>query len=235
MGRILFTPHKDLTPTPFPVHYGLLFNWYAANHPSNIASAGWRMPTQSDFVSLTTYIGASTQGGKLKETGLTYWQTPNTNASNEMLFNARGAGNRNFSSGAFAVINQYWYCWTSTDPVGSSTCNYFRLEYNNGNLTGLSTGDLAKKYGYSVRLIKETTTLSHGQTGTYTGNDGKIYRTICIGTQEWLADNLAETKFRNGDWIHGYDGGVYTPISNTDWANLTSAGVCCYNDDTSYI
>jgi len=70
---------------------------------------------------------------------------------------------------------------------------------------------------------------------TYTGNDGKVYRCTKIGTQVWVADNLAETKFRNGDWIPGYDAGVYTPISNAAWAALTTAACCCYNDDTDNI
>jgi hypothetical protein len=50
-------------------------------------------------------------------------------------------------------------------------------------------------------LLKDSTTLSHGQTGTYIGNDGKVYNTICIGTQEWLSQDLQETKYRNGSII----------------------------------
>ena len=90
-------------------------------------------------------------------------------------------------------------------------------------------------FGLPLRAIKGSTTLTHGQTGTYTGNDGKVYRTICIGTQEWLADNLCETKFRNGDWIPGFDGGVYTPFSNAAWAALTTGALCAYNNDWSNV
>ena len=103
----------------------------------------------------------------------------------------------------------------NTNPA-PSIVSHRVLSYNN-QIFGISQSPYIKQGG-PIRLVKTTTTLTHGQTGTYTGNDGKVYRTICIGTQEWLADNLCETKFRNGDWITGFDGGVYTPISNADWA-----------------
>jgi hypothetical protein len=105
------------------------------------------------------------------------------------------------------------------------------LNYSNDDFNYGVTPD--KFHGQSIRPIRTTTTLSHGQTGTYTGNDGKVYRTICIGTQEWLADNLCETKFRNGDYIPGFDGGVYTPITNEAWAALTTPACCAYDDDLS--
>ena len=78
--------------------------------------------------------------------------------------------------------------------------------------------------GISIRLVKDSTSLTHGQTSHYTGNDGKVYRTICIGTQEWLADNLCETEYRDG-----------TPIAEvtdgTAWAALTTGARCSYNND----
>ena len=76
----------------------------------------------------------------------------------------------------------------------------------------------------SIRLIKDSTTLTHGQTGTYTGNDGKVYRTICIGTQEWLADNLCETLYRDGSPIPEV-------TDNATWAALTTGALCAYNND----
>ncbi len=77
--------------------------------------------------------------------------------------------------------------------------------------------------GCSVRLVKESTSLTHGQTGTYVGNDGRTYKTICIGNQEWLAEDLAETKFKNGDFI------PLVPDA-TDWSNTVDSAMCYYEN-----
>jgi hypothetical protein len=87
-------------------------------------------------------------------------------------------------------------------------------------------GDDSKKSGAPIRLIKDSTTLTHGQTGTYTDPSGYVYRTICIGTQEWVADNIKTEHYRNGDAIP-----VVT--DNADWAALVTGAMCYYNNDIS--
>lgn len=213
---------KDTPWTPFPVEYGYLYNWYAATNARNIAAAGWHVPTASDYSILATYLGGdNVAGGKLKEIGLTYWQTPNTDATNEVGFNFRGAGLRN-QVGIFSSVTVEIRIWASDFNV---TVGFQRVTQYDNAIFGYVNNH--KLYGYSVRLLKDTTTLTHGQTGTYTGNDGKTYRTICIGTQEWLADNLCETLYRNGDFIPEVP-------DNATWAALTIGARCSYNNDESY-
>lgn len=59
--------------------------------------------------------------------------------------------------------------------------------------------------------------------GTMTDIDGNVYKTIKIGNQVWMAENLRTTKYNDG-----------TPISHfTDsstWVNLTTSGYCYYNN-----
>lgn len=208
-----------------PIKYGLLYNWYAATDERNICADGWDVPTQAQYSTLNTYLGGSdVSGGHLKQTGTAYWTTPNAGADNSSGFGARGGGYRKPSEG-FSVIRLNGFYWTSS--IFDDTYSiYISMAYDNDNL--VYTGALNKPFGNSLRLIKIATTLTHGQTGTYTGNDGKIYRTICIGTQEWLADNLAETKYRDG-----------TPIpevtDNAEWAALTTPALCAYNNDWSNV
>jgi len=96
-----------------------------------------------------------------------------------------------------------------------------------GQIGGSGTPEIEAAFGMSVRLVKDSTTLTHGQTGTYTGNDGRVYSTICIGTQEWLSESLCETEYRNGDPI-------LEVTDNAAWAALTTGARCSYNNDESY-
>lgn len=210
----------------FTPKYGLLYNWYAATDARNIANTGWHVPTNDELNLLRTYLGGNTvAGGELKEVGDTYWGPPNEFATNSSLFNARGAGYRNSSlvwpPGTFSRIKRECRLYSATEY--NSARGYCYELYNNTPAFEIPGIDL-KSLGCSIRPIKDTTTLSNGQTGIYAGNDGKVYRTICIGTQEWLADNLCETLYRNGDPIPEV-------TDNAAWAALTTGAMCAYNND----
>jgi uncharacterized protein (TIGR02145 family) len=68
--------------------------------------------------------------------------------------------------------------------------------------------------------------------GTYVpGNgatdiDGNTYTSIIINGQEWTQQNLAVTKYRNGDPIP-------TGLSNTTWQTTTSGAYAIYNNDAA--
>mgnify|MGYP001559157125 CR=1 FL=1 len=222
-----FWSYQQLQSIFTTIKYGYLYNWYAATDSRDISSSDdWVIPSRNNFITMGTYLGGNTvAGGKLKETGLTYWNTPNTGATNEVGFNGRGAGGRFGDSGNFTNIGTNLFMQNDYTS-GDQQCG---LTYDSSTLFYTSTITGAKKSGYSIRLLY----VGAGTPTSYTGNDGKIYRVVLIGSQYWLADNLAETKFRNGDYIHGYEGGTYTPISNGDWAALTSEGMCVYDDDES--
>lgn len=201
---------------------GRLYNWYAVDDAREIVADGWHVPTWDEIRVLIVYLGDETvAGGKLKEVGTTYWNNPNEGATNEVGFNGRGAGYRDiWDGGVFYELTYNHYIWASSES-GSDGEGYV-LGYDwNDNALSISN---SKATGYSVRLIKDSTTLSHGETGTYTGNDGKIYNTICIGTQEWLSDNLAETKYRNGNSIPEV-------TDDATWAALETGAWCAYNND----
>jgi hypothetical protein len=63
-----------------------------------------------------------------------------------------------------------------------------------------------------------------GETGTMSDYDGNIYRTIKIGTQWWMAENLRVTRYRNGN-------AVPKITDNSAWTTLTSGAYCTYNSD----
>jgi len=57
--------------------------------------------------------------------------------------------------------------------------------------------------------------------------DGNEYDTVVIGTQVWLAEDLKTTK---------YNYGISIPLvtDNTQWASLSSAAFCWYDNNKNY-
>jgi len=80
------------------------------------------------------------------------------------------------------------------------------------------------KTSISCSEEKETTEPPVIEVGTVTDTDGNVYKTIKIGTQWWMAENLRTTKFRNGEEIPN-------TASNSDWMSLSSSSYCYYNND----
>jgi uncharacterized protein (TIGR02145 family) len=92
--------------------------------------------------------GDSIAGGKLKETGTTLWQTPNTGATNEIGFTALPGGYRTLN-GKYAGINLSCWLWSSSDnaPLGWGQS----MHHDDGVLL---RGGYNKSAGVSVRCIK---------------------------------------------------------------------------------
>ena len=135
----------------FDATYGKLYNGYAVRDPRNICPVGFRVPSQADFNTLTTFIGGTANGYKLKEAGTAHWTTPNTGATNSTNFTGLPGGymgNANSSS----FMSTWAYFWSST-PLADNSTNYVRiLQYNNTNFT--ESNLFVMEGGVSVRCIK---------------------------------------------------------------------------------
>ena len=86
--------------------YGKLYNWYAVNDPRGLAPAGWHVPSDSEWTTLTDCLGGvSIAGGEMKatgamETGTGLWFAPNVGANNSSGFTGLPGGGRGMTGGA---------------------------------------------------------------------------------------------------------------------------------------
>jgi uncharacterized protein (TIGR02145 family) len=140
--------------------YGKLYNWFAVKllqmdidyfNVANPATPwGWRVPTDADWNTLITNLGGSAvAGGKMKVTGTSYFNAPNTGADNSSGFSALPVGRR-VDVGTFSLIgiNQLFL---SITEFSSSNQSVYYLDATNASIL---TTNQSKRYGNSLRLIK---------------------------------------------------------------------------------
>ena len=129
------------------VTYGYLYNWETAK---TVCPKGWHLPTNAEWTTLTTYLGGeNVAGGKLKETGTTHWQSPNTGATNESGFTALPGGCRD-SRGTFYNLGSSGLWWCSTESMSGGAWTY-GLEYNSSSVFSHDY----KSSGLSVRCVRD--------------------------------------------------------------------------------
>ena len=154
-----YCPYKN--DDKYIVTYGYLYNWYALNDSRNIAPEGWHVPTDEEWKELEKYLGISQSdvdieglrgdvGGKLKETGTTYWKFPNTDATNVSGFSALPGGLR--YNCTFEDVGSLAHFWSST-TVDSGSVWYRALAYRH---SAVYRGNFpSQNYSLSIRLIRD--------------------------------------------------------------------------------
>jgi uncharacterized protein (TIGR02145 family) len=130
--------------------YGALYNWYAVN-TGKLCPAGWHVPTDAEWTTLTNYLGGeNVAGGKLKETGTSHWQDPNVGATNIVGFTALPGGSR-WDYSTFNAITYSCYFWSAAF-YNASWAWYREIDAGYPNLYS----NYHDKYkGMSVRCIKD--------------------------------------------------------------------------------
>jgi uncharacterized protein (TIGR02145 family) len=131
--------------------YGKLYNWYAVNDSRGLAPQGWHIPTDAEWTTLGNLLGGdAVAGGKMKTTGTTRWNTPNTSATNESGFAGLPGGNRN-SDGTYVNISGDGSWWSAT-PSSSTVARFRQANYNS---VLLNSGNAIMVQGYSVRCLRD--------------------------------------------------------------------------------
>jgi uncharacterized protein (TIGR02145 family) len=230
----MLNPYIYPSIMPKVAKYGYLYNWYAASN-ANFAPVGWHVPTQTEFDSLITYLGANS-ALKLSEVGTPYSIPFDTIvATNEYNFSIRQSGFREGSSGNFLRGGTAGgiYAILTTTSLSAWQIAAKEVLYNSASIEATFRGyGSFMADGLSVRLLRSATVsellLVDGEACIEYIDSNNSYPTIKIGSNVWLAANWACTKLNDG-----------TPIPNvtdgTAWAALTTGAYCAYDNDITNV
>ena len=134
--------------------YGKLYNWYAVNDPRGLAPTGYHIPTDTEWTTLTTFLDGEgvegVAGGKMKETGTTLWNSPNTGATNSSGFTGLPGG-LNSNYGMFYNISYDGYWWSSTE-FNTPDALFRTLSHYDGFTFRYAS---IKANGFSVRCLRD--------------------------------------------------------------------------------
>ena len=145
VGQMYYYNNDSLTNYSI---YGALYNWQATQNSDSLCPVGWHVPTDAEWTTLTTFLGG-VAGGKMKATGTIYWNSPNTDATNEIGFSAFPGGYR-YNDAIFYSIRSVALFWSATENGGNA---YDRTLYY--NFDGVTRSSLyPKSVGASVRCLK---------------------------------------------------------------------------------
>lgn len=124
-------------------------------------------------------------------------------------------------------VSQLQVRWDwENDGVWDTDCSTTKTATHQYSTEGLKiiklevkdTGDLTDTTTQKITVTEES--------GTMTDQDGNVYKTVKIGNQWWMAENLKVTHYRNGDAIPEI-------TSNSEGAGLSTGARCVYDNNES--
>ena len=202
-----------------------------------ICPDGWHLPDTSEWRTLFNAVGGQSIAGKFLKSQ-TGWINKG-NGTDAFGFSALPAGRRYlFKSfdgddyNTFNYVGEIAFFWTSSEMHNKGSA--YRI-YLSDDSDFASRDFSGAKLGHSVRCLKDdsssfiphvepckTEDADNCKHGTLTDSrDGQTYKTVVIGTQTWMAENL---NYAVTGSPYNYHYGDYTSDS-TSW--------CYKNDETN--
>jgi uncharacterized protein (TIGR02145 family) len=208
--------------------YGNLYNWYAVDDPRGLAPEGWHIATDNEIKELEMHLGMSeseanstgyrgtNEGSKLGGNAA-LWN--DGELENDIDFEVSGfsllpSGSCSGDNGDFAYLGVFGTIWSSSEF--SSTHSWRRRLYY--DYTTVTRNNDDKRDGFSIRCVKGPAPV--------TDIDGNEYKTIQIGNQIWMAENLKVTHYRNSDPMPNVTG-------NSEWVGLSTGAYCYYANNSA--
>ena len=123
------------------------------SNPSNVQGVcpnGWHVPSRPEWDQLILTVGGISNGGDLKETGFAFWNNPNTGATNNTGFSARGAGEH--GGGMYRHLKEEGIFWTTTEWTTPGFAYTKNLDYQDANIDDVVNNKTNKM---SCRCVKD--------------------------------------------------------------------------------
>lgn len=196
--------------------YGKLYDLETAN---KVAPSGWHLPSKDEWEILLNNLGG--------EGNISYKKIIKDGESGfDALF-----GGWHYGTGGYDDIEMSGYFWSSTD-------SWLLHTYSTGHTAYMLHGN--ETYSYSVRLIKNADDVikknseiikkmdsvindQNYEKFFIDPRDNKTYKTIKIGNQIWMSENL-NYKTSNGSWCFNNESSYCSKYGRLyDWENAKKA------------
>ena len=134
--------------------------------------------------------------------------------------------------------------WICSDANGDGTINIFDITFlisylylNGPPPDPLESADI--NYDRTINIFDITNLISYlylngsdpycgPEFSTVADIDGYVYRTVKIGDQWWMAENLKVARYRNGDSIPKVTG-------TSEWADFNTGAYCNFDNDEGHV
>jgi len=179
--------------------YGGIYQWNEMMQYSTtpgvegICPSGWHIPALPELDVLVTHLGGiSIAGGKMKETGIVHWSSPNSGATNSSGFTGLPGGNSG-TNGLFYNFGDGGNLWSSSQYDASLAWDLY-LFYGSANANIYYE---EKALGFSARCLKNEPTTSQL---TVTPSNQDVTATAGTTTFE-VTSNTSWTVEENTPWL----------------------------------